>query len=372
MEIRVVKSKHDQKEFVKFPYRLYKADPSWIPPLLKGEYSIFEKDTNPALEFCDACFWIAIENGKTVGRICGIINHAYNSKIGKKMARFSRLEFNENPEIGKSLLAVAEKWAIEQGAEAIHGPLGFTNLDLQGLLIEGFEYVPSIASIHHKPYYQKVIEDQGYEKENDWVEFRLFLEDHIPEKATRLVDMIKQRYKLHVVSFKKTSELLPYGKKLFELLNQAFDELPYVSSFNDKTIAYYTKKYFSVLNPEFVKVVLNEENKMVGFIVGMPSLSVAMQKAGGHLFPFGFYHIMKALKNPVAMDLVLTGVDPHLQGQGIPAVLITELQQVLLKYKVPYVETTGIFESNQKAIQTWKNYENIQHKRRRCFVKKLS
>lgn len=287
------------------------------------------------------------------------------------MGRFSRLEFENNPSIGKTLLETAEKWLRDKGMKKIHGPLGFTNLDLQGLLIEGFDRLPSIASVYHLPYYGEVVESFGYTKENDWVEFRLELDEEIPDKVVRLVDMIKKRYKLSVNSFKSTKELTPYGQEVFSLLNKAFDELPYVSEFDDNTKKYYSDKYFKILNPEFVKVIQNEEKETVGFIVGLPSLSKAMQKCNGKLFPFGFRHISKALKNPEEMDLLLTGVDPHLQGQGIPAVLIYELQMVLKKHKVRFVETTGIFESNHKAIQTWKNYKHEQHKRRRCYVKSL-
>ncbi|KAF5043249.1 hypothetical protein DSECCO2_504170 [anaerobic digester metagenome] len=371
MTIKKVENRKDQKAFIMLPFELYKGNAFWIPPIIKDEYKIFNRETNPAMDFCDSCFWIAEENGKTIGRIAAIINHRYNEKVGEKLGRFSRLESIDDADVIAALLRTAEDWVREKGMTKIHGPLGFTNLDLQGLLIEGFDHLPSIASVYHHPYYQAHIEKCGYEKENDWLEFRLKLEDHIPEKATRMVDLIKTRFKLRVVSFKSKNEMLPYAHKLFTLLNAAFEELPYVSAFDEKTKKFYIKKYFSFLNPEFVKVVLDEHNELRAFIVGLPSLSRAMQKCNGKLFPFRFRHILHALKHPTEMDLLLTGVDPVLQSQGVAAVLIFELQQVLLKYKVPFVETTGIFESNNKAITTWKNYEHIQHKRRRCFAKNI-
>ncbi len=371
ISIRKVETKKDRKAFAKLPYQLYRGNAFWIPPLFKDELKIFSIDTNPSLGFCDAAFWIAEKNGETVGRIAAIINHRYNEKMSMKLGRFSRLECINDEEVAMLLLNTACDWLKEKGMEKVHGPLGFTNLDLQGLLIEGFDHLPSIASVYHHPYYQNFIEKAGFEKENDWVEFRLKLADTIPEKATRLVDVIKTRFKLSVVHFRSTKEMLPYARQLFELLGRAFDELPYVSSFDEPTTNYYIKKYFTFLNPEFVKVLLDDQGEMKGFIVGMPSLSRAMQKCNGTLFPFRFRHVLKALKHPTEMDLVLTGIDPHLQSQGVAAVLIYELQLVLGKYKVPFVETTGIFESNQKAIQTWKNYDHIQHKRRRCYVKSL-
>lgn len=371
MTIKEVTSKEDQKKFVMLPFSLYKGNAYWVPPIIKDEYKIFNLETNPALNFCEAKYWIAEEDGRCVGRIAAIINHNYNKKIAEKKGRFSRLEFENRPAIGKTLLETAEKWLRDKSMVKVHGPLGFTNLDLQGLLIEGFDRLPSIASVYHLPYYSEVIDSFGYEKENDWVEFRLELGDEILDKAVRLVDMIKKRYKISVVSFKSTKELIPFGNEVFSLLNKAFDELPYVSEFDEETKKYYSEKYFKLLNPEFVKVIQNENKETVGFIVGLPSLSKAMQKTKGKLFPLGFKHIMNALKNPEEMDLLLTGIEPHLQGQGIAAVLIFELQQVLLKYNVRFVETTGIFESNQKAIQTWKNYKHEQHKRRRCYIKSL-
>jgi hypothetical protein len=371
MVIKIVESRQDQKAFVMLPFELYKNNSYWIPPLINDEYKIFNIKTNPAMHYCDSCFWIAQENGKTIGRIAAIINHKYNEKVGEKLGRFSRLECIDDANVVSILLKTAEEWLRGKGMTKIHGPLGFTNLDLQGLLIEGFDYLPSIASVYHHKYYQTYIEQCGFEKENDWLEFRLQLEDHIPEKATRMVDIIKNRFKLRVVSFKNKKEMLPYAFKLFGLLNSAFDELPYVSAFDDTTKEFYVKKYFSFLNPEFVKVVLDEKDELRAFIVGLPSLSKAMQKCNGRLFPFRFRYIMRALKHPTEMDLLLTGVDPALQSQGVAAVLIYELQQVLLKYKVPFVETTGIFETNNKAITTWKNYNHIQHKRRRCYVKNL-
>lgn len=366
-----VKTKSQRKEFVMFPFSLYKNDPMWIPPLIKGDMKLLDPETNPAFEFCEAAFWMAHKNGKCVGRIGAIINNAYNKLKEISYGRISRCEFIDDPEVVDALFLQAEKWLKDKGMKFAHGPLGFTNLDNQGLLIEGFDYMPSMASVFHKPYYQNHFDRLGYAKENDWVEFRLTMDTEVPEKARRLTDMIKERYKLRVKHFTNNNQIRPYGPLIFRLLNSAFAELPYVTPFNEKLIQYYAEKYFQLLNPAFVKVVVNEKDEMVGFIVGLPSLSKAMQKVNGKLFPFGFRHLLHAMKKPEVMDLLLTGVQPHMQGQGVPAILINELQTVILAHKVKYVETTGIFETNQKAIVTWKNYEHIQHKRRRCYFKEL-
>ena len=369
IEIKEVISARDRKDFVNFQFDLYKGHKLWIPPMKNDEIKQLCAETNPAYDFCDAKFWTAWKDGKCVGRIGAIINKDYNEKIGKKYGRFSRFEVIDDPEVSNALFDIAEDWLQEQGMIAIHGPLGFNNLDNQGLLIEGFEHLPSIASVMHYPYMQKLIEDRGFVKENDWVEFRLKIEE-VPEKATRLVEIIKKRNNLEVIHLKEKSEMKLYLVDVFHLLNKAFDELPYVAPFSDKIIEYASKKYMDVLQPEYI-VVIKKEGVLVAFIVGLPSLSEAMQKAKGKLFPFGFMHIMKAMKNPEVMDLLLTGVDPHYQKLGLPAILISELQSSMIKNGVKYVETTGMFETNLKGATTWKNYEYIQHKRRRCFVREF-
>jgi GNAT superfamily N-acetyltransferase len=370
IDIKEVKTKKEIKEFVNFQFDLYKNNKYWVPPIKEDEVKALNPTVNPAFDFCDAKFWTAQKNGKIVGRIGAIVNHDYNKKIGKKMGRFSRMEFIDDTEVSRTLLDTAEKWLKSQGMEAVHGPLGFTNFDNQGMLIEGFNYLPSIASVMHFPYYKKHVEEAGYGKEIDWVEFRLKMGKEIPAKAQRLANIIKERNNLEVLHFKSKEELKNIMADVFGLLNDAFAELPYVAPFSQKMIDYMADKYFKVLNPEYV-IVIKKEGQVVAFILGMPSLSEAMQKAKGKLFPFGFVHILNAMKNPEVMDLLLTGVHPDYQKLGLPAILINELQSVIMKHKIKYVETTGMFETNTKGITHWKSYDHIQHKRRRCFVKEL-
>lgn len=366
--IKEVKSNRDFKDFVDLPFAIYKNNSFWVPPIKKDELKSLKPETNPAFDFCDANFWIVLENEKCVGRIGAIINRKHIEKTGEKLGRISRAEFIDNFKVSELLFTTAETWLKSQGMSGVQGPLGFTNLDTQGLLVEGFDRLQSSASVYHHPYYQIHFEKFGYTKEIDWVEFRLQMAEQVNEKAAKLAELIKKRYDLKVITFSKTSELLPYGHKIFGLLNLAFEELFSVVAFDTKMMDFYINKYLKLLNPDFVKLI-EKDGELAGFIIGVPSLSIALQKANGKLFPFGFYHIMKALKHPTEMDLFLTGVDPKLQGLGIPALLINELQQVLVDYKVYFVETTGIFETNQKAITTWKNYPHEQHKRKRSYRK---
>ncbi len=368
VEIKEVISSCDRKKFVNLPFDIYKGNAYWVPSMKKDELHNIMPEFNPAFDFCTAKFWIAMDGKRCVGRIGALINHRYNEKKNEHFGRICRMEFYDDAEISGKLFQTAEDWLKTQGVEGVLGPLGFTNLDTQGLLIEGFDYIASIASVYHLPYYQQHFENNHYQKEIDWVEFRLFIKE-VPEKASRLANLIKERHKLTIIHCKSKKELLSYAEKVFELLNASFDELPFVISFDKKMRDYYVAKYFDSLNFNFVKLVQTQQGDLAGFIIGVPSLSKAFQKAKGKLLPFGFIPILKALKHPDEMDLFLTGVDPKLQSMGIPAILINELQQAMIANGVKAVETTGIFETNHKAIITWKNYDHIQHKRRRCYRK---
>jgi len=369
-EIKEVKTNKDLKDFVNLPFDLYRSHNLWVPPLKSDEVKQLKPETNPAFSQVDAAFWTALKNGKCVGRIGALINHAYNSKMNINAGRFSRVEFIDDQEVSAGLFNVAEKWLAGKGMTKVHGPLGFNNLDNQGLLIEGFNYLPSIASVYHLPYYKEHIEKLGYKKENDWIEFRLTLGKKALEKGIRGSELIKKRYGFEVVSFQKSKEIMKYLHPVFNMMNEAFQDLHYVTPFTDEMIEYFGKKYFKVLNPRFVKIVKKDEN-IVGFNVGVPSLSEAMQKADGKLFPNGFLHILKAMKNPEIIDLYLTGVAPEYHSAGVAVILFSELQKVMLEMGVDQMETTGIFEDNHNVISNWKNYDHIQHKRRRCFVKSL-
>ncbi len=370
VEIREAISKSDLKKFVKFPFSLYKGNKFWVPPIIKDEIHSLMPEHNPAFEHCKAKFWLAYKNGIVAGRIGAIINETFNEKTSEKTGRFSRIEFINDHEVVSLLTKTAENWLREQGMNKVMGPLGFNNLDLQGMLVEGFDHLPSIASVYHMPYYFEHLEKLGYEKEIDWIEFRLTLGNAPVEKANRGAALIQKRFGIEVVHFKDMAELLPYSDTIFSILNDAFSDLPFVSPFSPKMMAFYKDKYIKILNPEFVKMV-KLKGEMVGFIIGLPSLSEAMQKANGKLFPFGFLHILKARKGKDVMDQMLTGVKKEVMSTGAGVILMAEIQKQMLSKGMKYIETTGIFETNSNAISNWKNYEHIQHKRKRCFKKVL-
>lgn len=359
----------DRKAFVAFQYSLYKQDKMWVPMLKSDEEHAIDPKHNPAFNSCRAKFWIAKQQGKVVGRIGAIINDRYNEERNEKLGRFTRFESIHDSEVASALLNTAESWLKDQGMKTIMGPLGFNNLDQQGMLIEGHEYLPSIGSAYHKPYYKEMLEHLGWEKEIDWVEFRLTLGDEAQKKALRGAGLIKKRHNIEVLHFETRKELEPYAITIFNIINESFDVLPFVSSFDEELKKYYAQKYLSFLNPKFVKITtLNKEP--MGFIIAMPSMSTAMQKANGKLFPFGFLSILKAKKGGGdTVDQLLTGVKKEYHSTGAAVILQAEMQAAMQAEGYKYIETTGIFETNDRAIKNWKNYDHIQHKRRRCFKK---
>ena len=370
MKVIEVKSNKQIKDFVNFAFSLYKGNENWVPPIKADEIYSISKDKNPAYEFCDSKYWMLEKDGNIVGRVGAIINNVYNKKVNMKLGRINRIEFIDDFEVSEKLFSLAENWLKEQGMEYVHGPLGFTNIDQQGLLTEGFDYLPSIASVYNHDYYQNHFDKLGYEKENDWVEFQLTIGEQATKKATRGAALIKRRYGFESVSFASKDELKKYSHIVFEILNDAFKKLPYTVPFTDKMIEAATKKYFSVLNPKFVKIV-KKDDEVIGFFVGLPSLSDAMKKANGKIIPFGILPVLKALKHPKVIDMLLTGVREEYQSSGVAVILIAELQEEMLRQGISKMETTGVFETNHNVISNWKNYEHIQHKRRRCYIKKL-
>ncbi len=371
LAIKEVTSKRDIKEFVRLPFSLYKGNIYWVPPMIFDEEKALSPSTNPAFEFSKAKFWIAYNNGKCVGRIGAIINPLANEKIGEKLGRITRTEFIDDKNVVDELFAVAEAWLKSEGMIGVHGPLGFSNLDHQGLLIEGHDQLPSVASDYHLPYYGSHFERLGYTKEKDWVEFRITFPEALPEKSFAVAEMLMKRYGLKALNFTQKSELEKFKQPIFDLFNEAFTELFSTFKLSQNMIDYYVNKYFPMLNPRYVKVILDKEDKIAGFLVALPSLSKAMQKANGKLFPLGWWHIMQALKKPSEMDLMLTGVRPDFQKLGVAALLMNDLWKTANSDGVKFVETTGMLEDNHVAIQMWKSFEHIQHKRKRCYIKRF-
>ncbi len=356
------------KDFINFPYSLYKNNQYWIPPFKSDEKKFWTQ--HPALKFVDLQKWVVYREDLPVGRIAATINHKYNEKKEQKYGRISGLE-TYNDEIGFSLLTdTACDWLKNKGMKKVHGPLGFTNLDKQGMLIEGFEEIPSVASVYHLPYYKALMEKQGFEKENDWIEFHLKLTEKPVKKADRGAKLIKRRFGYEVFSPKDKKELIFYAETAFNILNRAFADLPYVIELDDDIKHYYKKKYFNIIDPKYTFFV-KDKDKFIGFLIATPSLSKGIKKADGKLLPLGWSYIMHDFKYPVCIDTLLTGVIPEYDSKGVAVLLFDALHKTMSANNVKDIETTGVFEDNHNVIANWKNYEYVQHKRRRTWVKNI-
>lgn len=371
--IREISGKKALKKYVQFNIDLYKENPYAVPPLIFDEVGTLNPDKNPAFEFCESVYYMAYDGEKPVGRIAGIINHKVNEKSEKKSARFGFVDFIDNTEVCDALFDAVEKWAREKGMEEIVGPLGFTDMDPEGLLIEGYDQPGTMVTIYNYPYYVNHITRLGYEKDNDWVEFKIYVPEKIPEKYKRISDIVQAKYKLKVLKYNSIKKIVKdYGRKIFELINQAYADLYGYSALSEKQIDYYVKMYIPMVRLENVSLIVNEQEELVGVGIAIPSMTKALQKARGKLFPFGFIHILKALrgKNDV-VDLLLVALRPDYQNTGANALLFSDLIPVFIKNGYKYAESNPELEENGKVQSQWQYFENVQHKRRRAYKKRL-
>lgn len=372
ISIKEITSQRDLKKFVKFPNKLYKGNEFYVPPLVAVELETISKDQNPAFEFCEAKYWLAYdENNAIVGRIAGIINHKYNQKEGKQFVRFGWLDFIEDYNVLKALLHAVETWAKEREAMYIHGPLGFSDFDVSGVLIEGFDELPTVYGKYNYPYYSEFIERCGYKKEVDWVEYSVTVPKTMPEKFSDMVKIIAERYKLRSAKFTSKKELLKYVNEIFQLLNKEYDSIHGFSELTPKQIDTLKKQFIPLVRLKYVSVVLNAENKVVGFGICMPSLSKALKKAGGHLFPFGLIHIQKALFYNDTIDTLLIAIHSDYREKGVNALIFNDIGNSIIADGISKIETTRELEHNFPVQNLWNKLERRQHKRARCYIKAL-
>ncbi|NLE26381.1 MAG: hypothetical protein GX625_13755 [Clostridiaceae bacterium] len=370
VQIVQVTDKRQLNEFIKFPFKLYKNNPYWIPPLISDEKFTLDKKKNPAFEFSDSELWLAYKDGKVVGRIAGIISHSYIEKWGNKYARFGWIDFIDDLDVSKALLETVEKWAVENGLVGVHGPLGFCDLDKEGMLIEGFEELGTFITIYNFPYYMKHMEALGYVKDAEWIEIDITLpEADIAQKISTLAQKAKDKYKLSVVPLKKSKDVIPYVKEIFDLLNQGYEHLYGVVPITAKQVDCYLKQFFSFLNVDYICIIKDEEGKIAGIGIILPSLSKAAQKSKGHLFPTGFIHFLNAIKKNDTLDLYLVAIDPNLKTKGIPYVMLDELTRSALKNGVVRAIASPELETNHAVQSMWRSYETRIHRRRRCYLK---
>jgi GNAT superfamily N-acetyltransferase len=372
IEIRKVMDKKMLEKFVAFPNKLYKGNPYYVPGLLIDDYHTLSDEHNPAFDFCEAVYFVAFKKKKMVGRIGGFINHKSNEKWNQNRVRFTHFDFIDDFEVSKKLMEAVTVWAKEKGFDTIHGPLGLTDMDHQGMLVEGYHELDMFITLYNYPYYENHLKELGFEKEIDWVEYQIKLPSEPNEIISKLADRILSRKGYKLVEFKDKKDILPWGQEIFQLYNDAFAPLFGTTELTQKQIDYYIKTFFGFVNPDFIKIVVDEDGKLAAFGVTMPSLSKALQKAKGKIFPIGFYHILKSIKHNKILDLYLIAVRPDLQGKGLNAVLMDSILKTAIEYGIEYAETGPELETNKNVQTQWKHFEKRQHRRRRVFIKELN
>lgn len=374
IEIKQIEpTKSNLKKFTQFQIDLYKDNPYFVPPLISDDLGTLSPGVNPAFDFCEAVYYMAYKDGEPVGRIAGIINNQVNEKTGGATARFGFIDFIDDEEVSKALIGAVEKWAREKGMKKIIGPMGFTDMDHEGMLISGFEELGTMATIYNYDYYPRHIEKLGYEKEADWVEFLMDVPEKIPEKYDRIANIVKQKYGLKVKKYKSPKKAkAEIGRPLFHLINEAYDNLYEYSRLTEKQIDYYIGIYLSLINFDLLTAIVDKDDKLVGIGISMPSLSRALQKSKGKLFPFGWYHLLRALKcHTDRVDLLLVAVKPQYLNKGVNALLFQDLIPYYIKYGFKYAESNLELETNNKVQGQWDYFTNRQHRRRRAYRKLL-
>jgi GNAT superfamily N-acetyltransferase len=372
VEIKEVLTNSDLKKFIRFPYSLYKNNPYWVPSLDLDEKRTLSKTKNPAFEFCEAKYWLAYKNGSIAGRIAGIINHRANECWKENRIRFGWIDFINDFEVAEALIKTVENWGKERGFDEIHGPLGFTDMDREGMLVEGFDEYGTYATIYNHSYYPEIIGKLGFEKDVDWLQFEFIVPKEEPQKLKQLSELIAKRYNVHTLKDKTKKKLKNiYSGQIFEILNESFKPLYGFAPLSEKQIELFTNQYIGFVDPEYISCVMDQNDRMLGFGITMPSLSQAVKNANGRLFPFGWYHLIKGIKSTKIVDMYLIAIRPEWQNKGLNALIFDELINNYIKNGIEKAVQNPVLENNLKMIEIWKDYNPRQFLRRRCFIKKL-
>lgn len=375
IEVKAIdKTPKELTKFVKFELDLYKGSDYYVPPLINDDVDTLNPLKNPAFDFCEAEYFMAYRDSKAVGRIAAIIHNRSNKEHGKKELRFGFVDFIDDEEVSKALFDAAIAWGKSRGMTSIIGPLGFSDMDYEGMLIEGFDEVSTMATLYNYPYYPKHLEKLGFKKAADWVEFSLTVPPEVPEKHKRIGEIVKQKFGLKIVKYtsrKKAVEEI--GRPLFELINESYADLFEFTKLSDRQIDHYVKIYIRLLRLDLLTIIKDSNDELVGIGVAIPSLSRALQKSHGRMLPFGWYHLMRAMYFNITdtVDLLLVAVKPEYQSKGVNALLFTDLIPLFNKYGFKYAESNPELELNANVQLQWQYFESRQHKRRRAFTKEI-
>lgn len=369
--IKEAVTKKELKEYILFSFELYKNNPYWIPPIIADELETFDKTKNPAFQTAEANFYLAYKNNKIVGKIAAIINWDEVNILKKSKVRFGWFDVIDDIEVTKALLDKVYELGNKHNLEIVEGPIGFSNLDKVGVLIEGFEEVGNMVTWYNLPYYKDHFEQLGFIKEKEYIESTFSFNNINPAFFVKMSALIKERYKLKSLNFTKTKDIMPYVDQMFDLFNKTYSKLQSFVAINDIQKEYFKKKYISFINPEYIKFIVDENDKMIAFAIVMPGFSEALKKANGKLFPFGFYHLLNARKNSKEVVFYLIGVTQEYQSKGVTAIIFEEYYNVCLAKGIETCVRTPELEENSAIHNLWKHFDTKINKRRRTYMKKL-
>lgn len=369
--IETVKNRRQLRRFVLFPEKLYKGNPNWVPAFVSDEMKTFSP-ANPSLEYCQYdCFLAKDENGTIVGRVAAIINPKSNERWNARTVRFGWIDFIDSVEVCSALVGAVADWGRQRGMDTIKGPLGFTDMDREGLLVEGFENLSPFTCIYNYPYYGKHLEACGFRKDTDWIQRLVTLPPEPPE-FFRLAEVVEQRYGLHIFRPKNRAELRSKAEELFHVLNAAFTNIYEFAPLSDREITDYINQYFPLVNKDFICMILDKDEKVVGFAITVPSIARAIQKVRGRLFPFGWIRVLHALYHNNIVEAMIVGAAPEHQGNGANVMILKDMQLIAMKYGIRKMITNPQLETNVKALSMFgKYYEMEPYMRRRSYIKEI-
>lgn len=369
--VKEVTTKKGLKVFVKFPFSIYKDSKYWVPPIIRQELETFDKDKNPIFNDAEARFFLAYKGNEVVGRIAAIINWLEVNKQQIKKMRFGWFDFIDNFEVSKALLETIENIGKQHQLKYTEGPVGFSNLDKVGVMTEGFDSIATMITWYNHPYYVDHYIKHGYSIEKEYSESKFHFSNVNPETFTKAQALIKRRYRLKALNFTRTEEVIPYTDKMFDLFNESYASLSSFVEITDLQKEYFKKKFISFVNPEYIKFVIDEDDRLIGFAIVMPSFAEALQKANGKLFPFGFSHILKAKRNSKDVIFYLIGIHPEYQNKGVHAVIFNEYYQIFTEKGIETCYRTPELEDNEAIHKIWKHFNPVVYKRRKTFRKDL-
>lgn len=372
IEVKEIFSRKELKQFVKFQLELYKNNPYFVPPLINDELEALDTSKNPSFDQAEAHYFLAYKNGKIVGRIAAIINLLEVNQLKIPKLRWGWFDVIDDIEVTKALFERLNQLGKEKNLQYLEGPVGATNLENAGMLTFGFDQISTSITLYNHAYYPEHLEKLGFETANEWVENKIINPETIPQKIFDFADLVEKRYKLRVLRFKNKSEMLPYVKPIFDLLEETYKDLDTFVPITDSQKEFYAKKYVKILHPDFINFIVDENNEVCAFAITMPTFAKALQKAKGKLFPFGWYHLLQSQKVNDTVEFILIGIHPNYQRKGVTAIIFKEMYYTFKKYKIKYLETNPELIDNQSVQALWKDYNPTQHKRRKTFKKNIA